>query len=193
MFLQLSWKVRKSVFSPIPLLKGSAWDLRGTQAAHSKKTVSFFHCALAIESGQIVHHWILTADKPTLHPPRNRLSVQYQLQTPLKPISIPMQTFAWNNIFARHQLFPPALMSQIPTLLANLTTIWKHSIRLLYDGISTFNWCSRSPSHWWTIALGRVAMLVPCTRWLHQNWWVKKDDSMWGRLKLDVAGGLCPG
>ena len=33
---------------------------------------SFFHCALAIESGQVVHHWIPTPNEPTLHPPRNR-------------------------------------------------------------------------------------------------------------------------
>ena len=34
---------------------------------------SFFHCALAIESGQVVHHWI--PNEPTIHPPRNRLPV----------------------------------------------------------------------------------------------------------------------
>ena len=33
---------------------------------------AFFHCALAIESGQVVHHWIPTPNEPTLHPPRNR-------------------------------------------------------------------------------------------------------------------------
>jgi len=37
--------------------------------------VSFFHSTLAIESGQVVHHWIPAADEPTLHPPRNRLIV----------------------------------------------------------------------------------------------------------------------
>ena len=36
---------------------------------------SFFHSALAIESGQPVHHWIPTPNEPTLHPPRNRLPV----------------------------------------------------------------------------------------------------------------------
>ena len=33
---------------------------------------AFFHCALAIESGKVVHHWIPTPNEPTLHPPRNR-------------------------------------------------------------------------------------------------------------------------
>ena len=33
----MSWEVGKSVFSFISLMKGSARDLRGTQAAHSKK------------------------------------------------------------------------------------------------------------------------------------------------------------
>ena len=36
---------------------------------------SFFHCALAIESGQVVHHGIPTPNEPTMHPPRNRLPV----------------------------------------------------------------------------------------------------------------------
>ena len=36
---------------------------------------SFFHSALAIESGQPVHHWIPTPNEPTSHPPRNRLPV----------------------------------------------------------------------------------------------------------------------
>ena len=33
---------------------------------------SFFHSALAIESGQPVHHWIPSPHEPTSHPPRNR-------------------------------------------------------------------------------------------------------------------------
>ena len=37
MVLQWSWKVRKSVFFLFRWLKGSAYDLHGTQAAHRKK------------------------------------------------------------------------------------------------------------------------------------------------------------
>ena len=36
---------------------------------------SFFHSAMAIESGQPVHHWIPSPHEPTSHPPRNRLPV----------------------------------------------------------------------------------------------------------------------
>ena len=30
-------------------------------------------------------------------------------------------------------------------------------------------------------------MLVPCTRWLYQNWWVKKNGSMLERVQFHVS------
>ena len=67
-----------SIFQPLSTLgsrgicstpKRYPWYAQGPFAA------SFFHCALAIESGQVVHHWIPTPNEPTIHPLRNRLPV----------------------------------------------------------------------------------------------------------------------
>ena len=62
-----------------PVSRGTCLTPKKALSAHLKclvpLPVSLFHCALAIESGQVVHYWISTAHEPTLHPTRNRLPV----------------------------------------------------------------------------------------------------------------------
>ena len=86
---------------------------------------SFFHCALAIESGQVVHHWIPT---PT-HPLCTHLATvplwDHQPQKPQKNISTHTQISVWSNTSGRHRLSKPASISQIPTRLVSLTTTQK--------------------------------------------------------------------
>ena len=55
---------------PVPLTDGPQKGIIDTPKV--PLPASFFHCALAIESGQVVRHWIPTPSEPTLHPPRNR-------------------------------------------------------------------------------------------------------------------------
>ena len=80
---------------------------------------SFFHCALAIESGRPVHHWIPTPSEPTLHPPRNRL-----------PVGAHTLISVWSKFSAPHPLSPPAWISPTFTRLVNLTTTQKFSVNL---------------------------------------------------------------
>ena len=62
---------------PATLEAGFTWFMLDSQKGivGTRKVplpASFFHSALAIESGQPVHHWIPSPHEPTSHPPRNR-------------------------------------------------------------------------------------------------------------------------
>ena len=86
---------------------------------------AFFHCALAIESGQVVHHWIPTPNEPTLHPPRNRPPVRAPTAEATETYLNTYADMRVEHTSGHRRLSTPALISQIPTRLASLTTTQK--------------------------------------------------------------------
>ena len=107
-----------SIFQPLyrPASRGTCLTPKKALSAHPKSLFQSPFFIVHSQSGQVVHHWIPTADEPTLHPPRNRLPVR------------------GTNYCRRHWNLPqyPRRHSHgtIPSLATN----------------QTFNWCGRWPA-----------------------------------------------
>lgn len=123
-----------SIFQPLyrPASRGTCLTPKKALLAHPKSFSRYPFFIVHSQSNQGRLSIIGSLQLTSLHSTHRATASlwRHQVQTPLKPTSTTTQTFAWNNTFARDQSYPLTLMSQIPTLLANLTTIWKHSIRL---------------------------------------------------------------